>query len=292
MRSLLFVPGHDERKLAKAIGSAADALVLDLEDAVPDDAKPAARGIAAAFVREHRAAKPLWLRMNGLATKFAQDDLDTLVAAQPFGVMLPKCESARDVARLDAELARRETAAGLALRAIRILPIVTETAASMFELGSYAREPSSRLWGMLWGAEDLAADVGASSNRKDGAYASPFELARSMCLFGAAAARVVAVDAVYTDFRDAAGLRQEAAAAASVGFGAKAAIHPDQAGIINEAFTPGAEAVQRARAIVDAFAGRPDAGAVNIDGRMFDRPHLVAAKRILARAGTSTAHTP
>ena len=137
----------------------------------------------------------------------------------------------------------------------------------------------------MWGGEDLAADIGASVNRVDGQYTAPFQLARSLCLFGAAAAGVVAVDAVYTDFRDTEGLRAEARAAQAAGFGAKAAIHPGQVETINEVFTPGEEALREARAIVAAFAQRPEAGAVNIGGRMFDRPHLTAAQRVLARAG-------
>jgi len=286
MRSLLFVPGHDERKLAKALESGADALILDLEDAVPDAEKPRARGVTAAFVREHREHMPLFVRINALSTPFAFDDLAAVACTSPYGVMLPKCESGRDVARLDSLLADREAREGVAKGTIRILPIVTETAAAMFELGSYAREAGPRLWGMLWGAEDLATDVGASTNRADGRYTSPFELARSLCLFGAAAAKVVAVDAVYTDFRDLDGLRDEARAAAAAGFGAKAAIHPAQIGPINEAFSPGAEAVREASAVVEAFARQPDAGAVNIDGRMFDRPHLRAAQRLLERART------
>ena len=166
---------------------------------------------------------------------------------------------------------------------MRILPIVTETAASMFEGGTYARDAGPRLWGMLWGGEDLATDIGASSNRMNGRYTPPFQLARSLCLFGAAAARAVAVDAVYTDFRDLDGLREESLAAAAAGFGAKAAIHPAQVAVINEAFTPSDDSLRRARAIVEAFAQQPQAGAVNLDGRMVDRPHLSAAQRLLAR---------
>ena len=250
---------------------------------MPDEAKAAARDLSATMVRRHRSAKPLFVRINGLSSPFAQEDVEAIVPVAPFGLMLPKCEGAHDVARLDRETALHEARHGLPAGDIRILPIVTETAASLFDLGSYAREPNARLWGMLWGAEDLAADVGASSNREDGAYTSPFALARNLCLFGAVAARVMPVDAVYTDFRDAEGLRQEANAAAAAGFAAKAAIHPSQVPVINAAFTPSAAAVQRAELIVEAFARHPDAGAVSIDGRMVDRPHLSAASRLLAR---------
>lgn len=283
MRSLLFVPGHDERKLAKGLDSGADALILDLEDSVPDAEKPRAREVTATFLHTHRERMPLFVRINALSTPFALDDLAAVVRAHPYGVMLPKCEGGRDVARVDAYLTALEARDGVPAGSVRILPIVTETAAAMFEGGTYAREAGPRLWGMLWGGEDLATDIGASSNRMNGRYTPPFQLARSLCLFGAAAARVVAVDAVYTDFRDLDGLREEALAAAAAGFGAKAAIHPAQVAVINEAFTPSEEALRRARAIVEAFAQQPQAGAVNLDGRMVDRPHLSAAQRLLAR---------
>src|SRR5450432_1353335 len=285
MRSLLFVPGHDERKLAKGLDCGADALIIDLEDSVPDAEKPRARGICAAFVDEHRERLPLFVRVNALSTGLLLDDLAAVVRAQPYGIMLPKCASGRDVARVDAYLSALEAREGLRVGSLHILPIVTEAAAALFELGSYAREAGPRLWGMLWGGEDLSTDIGASANRVEGSYTPPFELARSLCLFGAAAAGVTAVDAVYTDFRDIDGLRAEAHAAAAAGFGAKAAIHPGQVQVINDAFTPTAEALRDATAIVTAFAQQPAAGAVNIGGRMFDRPHLKAAERILARAG-------
>ena len=289
MRSLLFVPGHDARKLSKGLDCGADVLILDLEDSVPDTDKPRAREVCAGFVREHRERLPLFVRVNALSTGLMLDDLAAVVRARPFGVMLPKCGSARDVARVDAFLSALETRDGVPVGSLRVLPIVTESAAALFEMGSYAREAGPRLCGMLWGGEDLATDIGASANRIDGAYTPPFELARSLCLFGAAAAGVMAVDAVYTDFRDVDGLRAEARAALAAGFGAKAAIHPGQVQTINDVFTPSEEALRDAHAIVSAFARQPGAGAVNIDGRMFDRPHLTAAQRILARANQTQA---
>jgi citrate lyase subunit beta/citryl-CoA lyase len=284
MRSLLFVPGHDARKLAKGLECGADALILDLEDSVPDAEKARARGVCAEFVSEHRERLPLFVRVNALSTGFLLDDLAAVVRAQPYGIMLPKCASGRDVARVDAYLSALEVREGIPIGSLRILPIVTEGAVALFEMGSYAREAGPRLCGMMWGGEDLATDIGASANRVDGSYTPPFELARSLCLFGAAAAGVAAIDAVYTDFRDVDGLRAEGRAAAAAGFAAKAAIHPGQVQAINEVFTPTAEALREATAIVNAFAQQPAAGAVNIGGRMFDRPHLRAAQRILARA--------
>jgi citrate lyase subunit beta/citryl-CoA lyase len=284
MRSLLFVPGHDARKLAKGLDCGADALIVDLEDSVPDAEKPRARGVCAEFVGANRERLPLFVRVNAMATGLTLDDLAAVVRAQPYGIMLPKCGSGRDVARVDAYLSALEARDGLSVGSLRILPIVTEGAAALFELGSYARDAGPRLCGMMWGGEDLATDIGASANRVDGAYTPPFELARSLCLFGAVAAGVPAIDAVYTDFRDVDGLRSEAESAVVAGFGAKAAIHPGQVQTINEVFTPSDEALREATAIVAAFARQPGAGAVNIGGRMFDRPHLTAAQRVLARA--------
>ena len=284
MRSLLFVPGHDARKLAKGLDCGADALIVDLEDSVPDAEKARARGVAAEFVAANRDRLPLYVRVNALATGLTLDDLSAVVRAQPYGIMLPKCGSGGDVARVGAYLSELEAKDGVSAGSLRILPIVTETAAALFEMGSYARDAGPRLSGMMWGGEDLATDIGASSNRADGRYTPPFELARSLCLFGATAAGVTAVDSVYTDFRDVEGLREEARAAVVAGFGAKAAIHPGQVQPINEVFTPSDDALQEATAIVAAFAQQPGAGAVNMGGRMFDRPHLTAAQRVLARA--------
>jgi len=284
MRSLLFVPGHDPRKLAKGLESGADALILDLEDSVPDAEKARARGVTAEFVRAHRERMPLFVRVNALSTGMLLDDLAAVVQAQPYGVMLPKCGSGREVAQVDAYLSALETRDGVAAGSVRILPIVTEVAMALFEMGSYARDAGPRLWGMLWGGEDLSTDIGASANKADGQYTAPFMFARSLCLFGAAAAGVVAVDAVYTDFRDADGLRAEAQAAVTAGFAAKAAIHPAQIAVINEVFTPSEAALRDASAIVAAFAAQPGAGAVSMNGRMLDRPHLRSAERILARA--------
>ena len=288
MRSLLFVPGHDERKLAKALESGADALIVDLEDSVPDAGKPRARSVCAEFVTAHRDRLPLFVRVNALSTSMLLDDLAAVVRTRPDGIVLPKCEGVRDVARVEAYLEALERRDGVPGGALRILAIATETAAALFEMGSYAHA-GPRLCALMWGGEDLAADVGAMTNRSDGVYSPPFALARSLCLFGATAAGVPAVDSVYTDFRDEQGLRAEAEAAVAAGFGAKAAIHPAQVAVINAAFTPDAAALERARAIVAAFAAQPGAGAVNLGGRMFDRPHLRAAERLLERAQGSRA---
>jgi citrate lyase subunit beta/citryl-CoA lyase len=285
MRSLLFVPGDDDRKIAKALDSAADALILDLEDAVAPQRKAAAREICAAALRSANTSKSLFVRMNGLDTPHALADLAAVVAGKPFGVMLPKSSCGDDVRRVSLYLDALEARDGVEAGSVRILPIVTETAGSMFGLGSYADPAIPRLFGMLWGGEDLAADVGATGNRGEaGRYAPAYELARSLCLFGAASAGVLAIDAVYTNFRDSEGLKAEALEGLRSGFGAKAAIHPAQVDVINEAFTPSRSDIEWAQRVVATFEAAGGGGVAAIDGKMLDRPHLRSAQRVLERA--------
>jgi citrate lyase subunit beta/citryl-CoA lyase len=286
MRSLLFVPADSPRKLDKALESGADALIVDLEDSIAADAKAKARQSAAAFVKEaiSAATRPLiMVRVNGLQTGLTDADLDGIAPAKPDAIMLPKAEGGASVIHADAKLAVREAMAGLPDGHIKILPIATETAASLFVAGSFAGA-SSRLMGLTWGAEDLSAELGAAANRDaQGRFLDPYRLARALCLVGAAAATVPAIDTVYVDFRDSAGFRRECEEACRDGFVGKMAIHPAQVPVINEVFTPTAEALARAQAIVDAFAAAPDAGVVGIGGVMYDRPHLARAKQLLAR---------
>lgn len=283
IRSLLFVPGDSERKIAKAQSSAADALILDLEDSVVPEKRTAARELCLATLQAG-SGKKLFVRINALNTDDALLDLAEVVRGRPYGIMLPKCGSARDIHILDRYLSALETRDGIPPGMIKVLPIVTETGASMFGAGTY-RETTPRLVGLLWGGEDLAADIGARTNRDaEGRYGSAFELARTLCLLAATAARATAVDAVYTDFRNPDGLRAEAKIAARDGFTAKAAIHPDQAAIINEVFTPSADEIAHARRVVELFEGGEATSVVALDGKMLDRPHLTMAKRLLNRA--------
>ncbi|MDM0021825.1 HpcH/HpaI aldolase/citrate lyase family protein [Variovorax saccharolyticus] len=285
MRSLLFVPGHDARKLAKGLACGADALIIDLEDSVPDSEKARAREVCAEFIGANRERMPLFVRVNALSTGFTVDDLRAVVHARPYGVMLPKCASGHDVAVLDAYVGEFEANHDVAPGSLRILPIVTESAASLFGMDSYRHLAGPRLCGMFWGGEDLASDIGASKNRDpEGRYTAPYQLARALTLLGATAAQVPAIDAVFTDFRDHAGLKAEAAEAVRDGFCAKVAIHPDQIGPINDAFTPSPADVAWARHVVAAFDSQPAAGAIAIEGRMLDRPHYRSAQRLLARA--------
>lgn len=286
MRSFLFVPGDQPQKLAKARGSAADALILDLEDSVAPVNKEAARRSVLAFLQEHQDIPDpprLYVRINGLDTPLAEGDLDVVMTGAPDGIVLPKARGGDDIALLDARIAVREALHGIGDGATEIVAIATESGAAMFGLGTYAGS-SPRLTGLAWGFEDLAADIGAATGRADGEWTAPAELARNLCLFGAAAADVAAIDTVHTDFRDLDGLKRECALAARDGFTAKLAIHPDQAPIVNEAFTPSQEAIAEAERIVEAFALFGDAGVTSLDGQMLDRPHLKAAERLLKRA--------
>jgi citrate lyase subunit beta / citryl-CoA lyase len=287
MRSLLFVPADSPRKLEKGMVSGADALIIDLEDSIAVDGKAKARQSAAAFLKEVMpgAARPyIMVRVNGLQTDFTDADLDAIAPAKPDAIMLPKAEGGASVIHADAKLAVREAQNALPDGHIKILPIATETAAAMFLAGTFAGS-SKRLIGLTWGAEDLSAELGAQANRDaNGNFLDPYRLARVLCLAGAAAAGVPAIDTVYVDFRNADGFRRECEDACRDGFTGRMAIHPAQVPIINEVFTPAEKAVEHARAVIAAFAATPGAGVVGIGGVMYDRPHLVRAQQLLARA--------
>lgn len=286
MRSLLFVPADGGKKLDKAMASGADAVIVDLEDSIAPERKAAARELAAAFLNEAapQAARPrLLVRINGLQTGLADADLDAVVPARPDVIMLPKAEGGAAIIHAAAKLAAREAVAGLPDGAIGIVAIATETAQALFLAGTY-RGASPRLTGLTWGAEDLSAELGAEANRDaEGRFLDPYRLARALCLAGAASAEVAAIDTVFVDFRNDAGLRRECEEARRDGFTAKLAIHPAQVATINDVFTPRPDAIARAQAIVDAFAAAPGAGTVGIGGVMYDRPHLARAMQVLAR---------
>jgi citrate lyase subunit beta / citryl-CoA lyase len=280
VRSFLFVPADSERKLARGPGSGADALILDLEDSVVPGNRPLARTKARAFLEATGSAGfRRWVRINPLASSAALDDLAATVPGKPDGILLPKCVP-DDLRTLDHYLSALETAAALPAGGIRVIAIATETPAAMFALGNYAGV-SARLEGITWGAEDLAACIGGKNRRIDGIYDDVYRLARSLCLLAAAAAGVMPIDTIYTDFRDEAGLAAECSAARRSGFTAKMAIHPAQISVINRAFTPDEADLAWARKVVALFAENPDAGTIALDGTMIDRPHLTLARRLL-----------
>lgn len=285
-RSFLFVPADSERKLDKARSVGADALILDLEDSVERANRPMARALASEFIQDEIDAD-LWVRINALDSDDALPDLRAVMSSEPCGIVLPKPRRAQDANQLAKLLDVFEQESDSPLGQTAILPLVTETPESLFRLHEYA-DATARLAGLAWGAEDLSAAVGASANRNDkGAWLPPYELARSLCLFAAGAARVPAIDTVFTDFKNEKGLQDYASAARRDGFCGMLAIHPAQVSVINAAFLPTVEETDRARRIVALFENNTGTGVLALDGEMVDRPHWLQAKRILQIAARS-----
>lgn len=283
MRSFLFVPADSEKKLSKAASSGADALILDLEDSVAFSAKDAARSSAAAYLKTaDRSGPKLVLRINALDTPFWEKDLETVVPAKPEMIVVPKTLSGDCVKKVGERIDRLGGADDIGIGCV-----ATETAASLFTLGTYAGS-HERLAFLTWGAEDLSAALGARDNKdENGLYTGPYQLARTLTLLGAVAAGVQPIDSIWKDFRDEKGLEAEARAAARDGFTGKMAIHPAQVAVINEVFTPSEADLAHARAVVAAFEDAGDVGVVALDGVMLDMPHLKQARALLARAAQS-----
>jgi citrate lyase subunit beta/citryl-CoA lyase len=283
-RSWLFAPGDSERKMEKATAGTADIVLLDLEDAVAEGEKPKARSMVAAFLTANaRERQRLWVRINPIQGPHGLADLVAIVGSRPGGIMLPKSRGRADAELLDHYLTALEAAAGTECGTTQVIVLVTETADAMFTTGSYAG--AARVVALTWGAEDLADALGASANRdEDGSYGFTYQLARSLCLVGATAAGVSAIETIHGDFRDEAGLRKRATEVRRAGFRGMLAIHPAQVDVINEAFTPSAEELARAQEIVDLFAANPGAGTIGHKGAMLDRPHLARAQAVLALA--------
>lgn len=285
IRSWLFAPGDSERKMAKAAASDADLVLFDLEDAVATESKPLARRMVHDFLAASEAGRErLWVRINPLDGPHTLDDLAAIMPAAPGGIMLPKVYGRQDVDLLDHYLTAFEAAHGIARGSTPVIVLVTETAESMFHTASY--KGAARVIALTWGAEDLADSIGAASNRNpDGSYSFTYELARSMTLLGAATAGIPAIETIHADFRDLEGLRRRAEQVRRDGYAGMLAIHPDQVAVINAAFTPSAEEIARAQAIVDVFAANPGVGTIGFEGAMLDRPFLARARRLLAQAG-------
>jgi citrate lyase subunit beta/citryl-CoA lyase len=280
MRSMLFVPGDSPRKFEKAGEGNASALVLDLEDSVVADRKVEARKLTRTMLGGRRNQQQLYVRVNAFETGLTLEDLAAVMPARPDGIVLPKSRGGEDVRKLSLWLDAFEAAAGSTPGSTRIVVVATETAEAMFGLGTY-KDSSPRLAGLMWGAEDLAAALGATENSSGGVHHTPYRLARDLCLIGAAAAEVAAIDTVYTDIDNLAGLEQVTRAARRDGFSAKALIHPKHVDIVNAAFEPTDAEREWAEKIVAAFTGNPDLGTLRLDGKMIDRPHLRAARKVL-----------
>ncbi len=281
MRSMLFVPGDSPRKFEKARETKASALIIDLEDSVAGEKKAEARGLTWAMLEGQRQSQKLFVRVNALDTGLTLADLAAVMPARPDGIVLPKGRGGDDVRHVALWLEALEAAHGADVGATQIVVVATETAEAMFGLSSY-KDCSPRLTGLMWGAEDLAASLGATENASGGVFHSPFRLARDMCLFAAASAGVAAIDTVYTDIDNLAGLEAETRAARRDGFTAKALIHPKHIDIVNAAFAPTTAEIAWAEKVVKAFADNAALGTFRLDGKMIDKPHLRAAQKILA----------
>ncbi|MEI9996841.1 MAG: CoA ester lyase [Rhizomicrobium sp.] len=279
LRSFLFVPADSDKKLAKAKSSPADALILDLEDSVAAENRPRARAMAADFLRD-KNRQSVWVRINPVGSADFVDDMAAVVGAAPAGLVVPKPDGPQDLLTLDAHLITLETQAGLPQRAIKLLPVATETPTAVLSLQDY-RSPPPRLAALSWGAEDLSAALGAATNRDEtGEFLFVHKMVRALVLIAAKAAGVAAVETLHADFRDRAGLERAARLAQREGFSGMLAIHPDQVEPINAAFTPSAADVEHATKVVAAFAS--GAGVASLDGKMLDQPHLKQARHVLA----------
>ena len=294
-RSLLFVPADSERKLARSADAGADALILDLEDAVAPERKPAARELARTFLESRRGAAPveLWVRINALNTHDSRLDLAVIVGARPYGLMVPKVDHPADVAVLSEDLSKLEVQAGIAAGTTRLI-VIMESPRAVLTAAGYLQTRMERLSGITWGAEDLAAALGVRSPRDaDGEWNFALRSARLQCLMVARALAVDPIETVTTDFGNLDALRAECLRARAAGFTAKLAIHPDQVGVINDAFQPSPAELEHARRVIAAFEAAPGSGAVALDGSMIDIVHLHAARRLLgSRKGSQTLVTP
>jgi citrate lyase subunit beta/citryl-CoA lyase len=278
LRSLLFVPGDSEKKLAKAKDSPADALILDLEDSVAAENRPKARALVREYLKGS-ARQALWVRVNPIGSPDYRADLAAIIGGHPAGLVIPKPDSPDALRTLDADVSALEVSHGIAERSIAVLPVATETPTAVATLMDY-RDPPPRLFGLTWGAEDLSAAVGAATNRDEsGEFLLTYKIVRSLCLIAAKAAGVEAIETLHADFRDSAGLARFARAAQREGFSGMMAIHPDQVAIINDAFTPSDADVAYSRRVVAAFAD--GAGVASLDGKMLDQPHLKQARHVL-----------
>lgn len=292
IRSWLFVPADSEKKLTKAAGLEADALILDLEDAVMPDNKAMGRQLACAFLRDAKTKAKIkaqiWIRVNPLDSEYVAEDLEAVVPLAPAGIMLPKPDGPVDIETLSRRLDRLEAKYELPIGGIKILPVATETARAVMSLSLYPRTHLPRLLGLTWGAEDLATDMGALTNKDmsnkgaDGCFSFTYQVVRSHTLIAAKAAGVQAVDTLYDNFRDKDGLRTRAQCAFSEGFTGMLAIHPAQVPIINKSFTPTEAQLRHAESVIQAFKDNPGAGAVQVGGKMIDMPHLKQAQNILS----------
>jgi len=286
-RSLHFVPGGNDRMLAKALTLPADGLILDLEDAVAPDRKAATRGVVREWLDRDFGGRERWVRMNPIATGLGQADLEETIAARPDGYVVPKPGSAEDIRAIVRILDRLEQAHGIPNGTTRLTLIATETPEGLLNIREIATA-TPRTIAISWGVEDLGAAMGLGRVRDaEGRYLDIPRYARVMCSVVAAATGVEAIDTVFTDIADLDGLRRECEEGVAMGFTGKISIHPSQIPVINEVFTPAKDAVDEARQLVALFEEHARRGvyAFTFKGQMVDAPHLARAKKLVARAG-------
>ncbi|TWC07260.1 citrate lyase subunit beta/citryl-CoA lyase [Bradyrhizobium macuxiense] len=290
LRSLLFVPADSERKFAKADGIGADALILDLEDSVAPGRKAFARDAVKNLLGGGPRNWSFLVRINPFGTGLTLEDLAAVVRPGLDGLLLPKVNGIEDVDLVSHYVDVLEVASGVPAGHVKLLTVATETPAAMIGFSGYSRK-NKRLVGVTWGGEDLSAALGALTPREaDGSWTFPYQVARAQCLFAAGAADAAALETLYVDFRDQQGLAESCRIARRDGFVGRIAIHPDQVATINRCFTPSDDDLAHARRVVAAFAAAPDVGTVGIDGKMYDIPHLVAARRTLASVGEGSSN--
>jgi citrate lyase subunit beta/citryl-CoA lyase len=286
-RSLHFVPGGNERMLAKALTLPADGLILDLEDAVTPDQKAATRPIVRQWLETRDfGSRERWVRMNPIYSEYGESDLEETIAGRPHGYVVPKPRHAGDIRRIAAVLERLEQRHRLPWGSTRLVLIATETPEGLLNIREVAAA-SPRITAVSWGIEDLSAAMGLPRVRDaEGRYLDIARYARVMCAVAAAAAGVEAIDTVYTDIADLEGLRRECQEGVWMGFSGKISIHPGQIEVINSVFTPSKADAEEAVALIAAFEehARRGAGAFAWKGQMMDMPHLTRARKILERA--------
>ena len=286
-RSFHFVPGGNEKMIAKALTLPADALILDLEDAVTVEKKAEARGVVLRWLQTlDFGPRERWVRMNPLATGFGEADLEGTVQGRPDGYVVPKPRNAADVRAVAVILDRLEEKHGVPFGSIKLVLIATETPDGLLNIAEVVRG-SPRVVATSWGVEDLSAALGLPRTRDvDGNYLDIPRYARVMTVLAAAAAEIEAIDTVFTDIPNLEGLRRECQEAVSMGFTGKISIHPSQIPVINEVFTPSREEVQEARELIAAFEEhrRKGSGAFAFRGRMVDMPHLNRAEKVIERS--------
>ena len=285
-RSVHFVPAPNEKMLEKSTQSAADTVVIDLEDAVTPTKKVEAQKIVADWLRDvDFGSKEVAKRLNPIDTPWGLADLEATMVNPPHIYMVPKAERLTTLQTLDTLIGKYEMSRTVEQPPVGLMLIGNETPLGVANLGVLAGEP--RVVALTWGAEDLAASIGAATNRDvHGAYLGIFAQCRNQTVLVAKTFGIQALDTVFVRLNDEYGLREDCKITCQMGFTGKFTIHPDQISLVNEAFTPTSAAITRARQLVEAFAEvrREGRNAFRFEGQMVDSPHIFRTEELLSRA--------